>query len=289
MFFWNKLRKWKGKALKKNSFCSRAAKKKIFQGLMAGFLVLPGGGVMPAGSEVSPWPAGKKAAVSLTYDDALDSQIRNALPQLDRYGLRATFFLSGSREKLESQKEKWFEAFQAGHELAAHTLIHPCDRSFSFVQPGKALQDYDRVRMAEELDENVVVLRALGARGPFSFAYPCGQTFIGEKKESYVPLVMERFVAARGVSPALIDPFAAPWENLPSVDGAKPFEELWRWVSSARENGKWVVFFFHGVGGDYLACDVKEHERFLQRLQKEKEIWTAPFGEIVEYLKNRKP
>ena len=30
------------------------------------------------------WPDGRKAAVSLAYDDALDSQLDNALPVLDR-------------------------------------------------------------------------------------------------------------------------------------------------------------------------------------------------------------
>src|SRR4051812_24404914 len=41
------------------------------------------------------WPSGAEAAVSLTYDDALGSQLRYALPVLDAAGIKATFFLSG--------------------------------------------------------------------------------------------------------------------------------------------------------------------------------------------------
>ena len=40
-----------------------------------------------------PWPNGARAAVSLTYDDGLNSQLDCALPQLEAAGFRATFFL----------------------------------------------------------------------------------------------------------------------------------------------------------------------------------------------------
>ena len=39
------------------------------------------------------WPEGRKAAVSLAYDDALDSQLDNAIPALDRHGLKGIFYL----------------------------------------------------------------------------------------------------------------------------------------------------------------------------------------------------
>ena len=38
------------------------------------------------------WPNGAVAAVSLTYDDALASQPKYAVPVLDRYGLKANDF-----------------------------------------------------------------------------------------------------------------------------------------------------------------------------------------------------
>ena len=37
---------------------------------------------LPAPAQ-TPWPAGKTAAIVLTYDDALDSQLDVAIPQLD--------------------------------------------------------------------------------------------------------------------------------------------------------------------------------------------------------------
>jgi peptidoglycan/xylan/chitin deacetylase (PgdA/CDA1 family) len=38
------------------------------------------------------WPAGHRGAVSLSYDDGLDSQLDLAVPALERHGFRGTFF-----------------------------------------------------------------------------------------------------------------------------------------------------------------------------------------------------
>ena len=49
------------------------------------------------------WPDGRKAAVSLAYDDALDSQLDNALPALDRHGLKASFYLTLAADTLRTR------------------------------------------------------------------------------------------------------------------------------------------------------------------------------------------
>ena len=49
------------------------------------------------------WPGGARAAVSLTYDDAVPSQ-RDAAEELARAGLRGTFFLTGTAPDL---RERW--------------------------------------------------------------------------------------------------------------------------------------------------------------------------------------
>ena len=49
-------------------------------------LALAAGGWLAAEAQAQgfSWPEGRKAAVSLSYDDALDSQLDNAIPALDR-------------------------------------------------------------------------------------------------------------------------------------------------------------------------------------------------------------
>src|ERR1700750_2375559 len=70
------------------------------------------------------WPDHKKAVIILTYDDALHSQLNVAIPQLDSAGLKGTFFLTGD---INAQTiPQWRKANKKGHELANHTVFHPC-------------------------------------------------------------------------------------------------------------------------------------------------------------------
>lgn len=148
------------------------------------------------------WPGAARAAVSLTYDDAVPTQRTNAARQLAECGLPGTFFLTGTAPDLEARRSEWVKLRAAGHELASHTMHHPCDCSHAWVPRGYTVQDYDLPRMQAELDETLALLAGLGAPAPHTFAYPCGETSVGKVPQSYVGLVAERFLAARGLSPA---------------------------------------------------------------------------------------
>jgi peptidoglycan/xylan/chitin deacetylase (PgdA/CDA1 family) len=59
------------------------------------------------------WPDGKKMALSLTFDDARLSQVDKGIPLLDKYGVKATFYVSpGSMIK---RSDKWRMAVLNGH------------------------------------------------------------------------------------------------------------------------------------------------------------------------------
>ena len=74
------------------------------------------------------WPEGHRAAVSLTYDDAIAaSDLDVAIPHLDRARLRATFFLMGKAMSV-ADVPRWRAAAASGHELGNHTVNHPCMR-----------------------------------------------------------------------------------------------------------------------------------------------------------------
>jgi len=235
------------------------------------------------------WPNGAHAAVSLTYDDAIQSQIQNAVPALAKHQLVATFFLTGTSPYLQSNPNVYKGLVSAGHELGSHTMNHPCDRAQPWVQPGFGLQDYDLPRMQKELADNVQQLRDLGQKEPFSFAYPCGFTWLGENHESYVKLVAPLFVAARGVRPAVIDPSSEDLTNLPSAMGNSSGADLVSWVERAAAQNGWIVFTFHGVAGDYLPVTAEAHESLLAYLDAHKStIWTERFGAIASYVKTRR-
>jgi peptidoglycan/xylan/chitin deacetylase (PgdA/CDA1 family) len=232
------------------------------------------------------WPHGARAAVALTYDDAIPSQLTNAVPALAKHGLLATFFITGSSPTLEAAPAAFRELVKAGHELGSHTIHHPCDRALGFPKPGCALQDYDQARMAAELADSVQLLRELGQSQPFSFAYPCGSTWLGETHESYVPSVARLFLAARGVTPRVADPARVSLSEVPSAMGNTNAGDLISWVERALAGGGWIVFTFHGVAGDHLAVSADAHEALLSYLEQRKSsVWTERFGTIAEYVR----
>ncbi|OYW18655.1 MAG: chitooligosaccharide deacetylase, partial [Sphingobacteriales bacterium 12-47-4] len=72
-----------------------------------------------------PWQ-GKKCAVVITYDDAIDQHLDNALPVLDSLGLKATFYVTAFSPSVQNRMEEWRAMATKGHELGNHTLYHPC-------------------------------------------------------------------------------------------------------------------------------------------------------------------
>lgn len=265
------------------------------------------------GSRPFAWPEGKRAAVSLTYDDGLDGQLKHAVPSLEERGLRGTFFLASfpgldhawSLPNLISELTPRHLAWQAvagrGHELGSHTIHHPCASNGSNFRP----EDYDQARMAEELDATISRLERLGGRAPFSFAYPCAGDRVGiAGGESYEPLVAARFFAARSSAVGVQRPEAVDLHRVSQKFGetsGATGEELIDFARAALQNEGWAVFTFHGVGPEatdcnihgfdldacalnYLTTESEEHERLLDYLIEQDEIWVAPFGEVARHL-----
>jgi peptidoglycan/xylan/chitin deacetylase (PgdA/CDA1 family) len=217
------------------------------------------------------WPDGAKAAVSLTYDDALGSQLEFALPVLEQRGLAATFFLSGPN------MARFAGLAHGRHELASHTLKHPCNAELAAL---------DSNQMAAELDAGIAAVRALGGPKELSFAYPCGETRLNGAV-SYVPLVRERFVAARGVVPDVADPEHVDLFEVPAMfpptssDGS----DVVAFIEHAQRSEGWAVVGVHGVTaqGEYLQLSQAAHDRITSYLAAHRaEVWTAPFGQVAK-------
>ena len=195
------------------------------------------------------WPKGKHGAVSVTFDDARFSQIDTGLPILDKYGVKATFYVSIS--SLEKRLDAWKKAAANGHEIGNHSLTHPCSGNFSFARK-KALENYTIDQMRYELEEsNIIIERLLNVR-PVSYAYPCGQKFVGrgQNLKSYAPLVAEKFLSGRGwMDEWSNDPAFCDMAQLMGVElDGKDFEQVKQWIDKTTANGGWLVFCGHDIG-----------------------------------------
>lgn len=206
-----------------------------------------------AGKSVSstrfPWPEGKRAAICLTFDDARPSQVDVGVPILNECGLRATFFVSPQR--VPERLNAWKLAVVAGHEIGNHSMRHPCTGNFPWSRD-KALEEYTLTQMARELDQaSAEIEKLLGVR-TVTFAYPCGQKFVGrgKKARSYVPVVAKRFAAGRGWrDESLNDPaFCDPAQLMAMELDGLTFEQLKTLVDAAVEQGAWLVLAGHEIG-----------------------------------------
>ena len=232
---------------------------------------------------------GRKCAVALTYDDAMPVHLDNAIPILDSLGLKATFYLSGYFPGLTKNISRWKSVAANGHELGNHTLFHPCIGNTpgrEWVNPTYDLSKYSVQRISDEIRMTNVLLNTLDGKTARTFAYPCGDTKIGDV-EYYQP-VKGDFVAARGTTSEMKKITEINFANVGSYAiSGQSGEELINIVKQAQVTNSMVVFLFHGVGGGHsLNVTLPEHAKLLRYLKKHTaDIWTAPFIELVQYAK----
>lgn len=238
-----------------------------------------------------PWPEGKRAAVSLTFDDGRPSQIDAGLPLLEKLGVRATFFvLPGNVEK---RLDGWKRAVRLGHEIGNHSLTHPCTASSAFSR-ANALEDYDLDRIARDIDAAQQAIRRMLGVAPASFAYPCGQSFVGRgaAARSYVPLVAERLVLGRGYMGEAANDAAvfdlAQAMGTPFDDMAP--EDALRLVEAAARDGRWIIFVGHGIGPrKFQSVDASTIEAIARYARDPAHgIWLDTAGAVARWIQLRR-
>ena len=238
----------------------------------------------------NPWN-GKKCAVVLTYDDALNVHLDNAIPLLDSLGFKGTFYLSGYFPGCRDRLSEWRTAGENGHELANHSLFHPCTGGIpgrDWVKPDYDLSTYTMQRLLDELRMTNTLLESLNGRSPRTFAYPCGDTNVGD--QSYIENIKKDFVSARGVKKEMVRIDSVDLYNVPSYGiNGETGEQLVALVKEAMEDNALLVFLFHGVGGEHnLNVSLESHRELLNFLKaNEKDVWVAPFVEATDFVRRR--
>jgi len=235
------------------------------------------------------WPEGKRIALSLTFDDARLSQPDKGIPLLNKYKVKATFYMSP--ENMIQRVDKWKEAISMGHEIGNHSILHPCSGNFDWSR-SRALEDYDLLRMSRELDSaSILINRYLGIE-PVSFAYPCGQTYVGRGKEteSYVPLVATMFETGRTwLGEASNDPVYCDMAQLSSAElDGKTFQEILKLFEGSA--GKWLILAGHetDVGGVQTSRLATIEEICKYASDPANGIWIANVHDIAQYINSKR-
>ena len=242
-----------------------------------------------SGQPAFAWPNGARAAVSLAYDDALDSQLDNALPVLNRYGIKGSFYLTLSNPAVAKRMPAWRAAAHTGHELGNHTLFHQCARSKpdrDWVEPHRNLDTTTVEQMRDQVLLANTMLEAMDGRKERTFTVPCGDTMAGGR--DYLAAVRPSFVGIKvgngsGVIDAMstLDPLAVPVAAPVGLTG----KQLIAIVQRAAGQGTMVNFTFHGIGGDYLSVSAQAHEELVRYLADNRQlVWTDTFINIMKHV-----
>lgn len=227
------------------------------------------------------WPNGAKVAISLSYDDALNSQLDHAIPALNNHGINASFYLTLASPVLRERMDEWRAAAAAGHELGNHSIYHGC----SAEGPDRAWVaehlDLDK-RTLEELQGEIIMantmLFAIDGEERRTFTPPCIDELAGG--ENYVNAVAPLFVAVKGRDEGMAD--GTHYLFFPAgVSGS----ELIQLVEQHAQQGNLLNILFHGVGGDHAAVSVEAHEELLQYLVANRDdFWVDTYINIMTYV-----
>lgn len=221
------------------------------------------------------WPNGNKIAISLSYDDALNSQLNNALPALNKRGFKASFYVVPLSDAFKDRIEEWRQLAQQGHELGNHSLFHACLSSKpgrDWVQPSNALDDKTVQAMVNEITVASTMLTAIDGHTEHTFTPPCFDQMV--KDGNYVEAVKEQFLGVK----SLEDP------NFTALIGPSDISsaEIIAFIEKQPANIKLINVLFHGVGGDHLVTSTEEHAKFLDYLLANKDkYWVDTYRNIM--------
>lgn len=238
------------------------------------------------------WPNKALAAVSLSYDDALDSQLDNAIPTLDKHGFKGSFYLTLSSPAFKTRKNEWQRVAEHGHELGNHTINHACRKSLpnrDWVAPTNNLDTITVAQIVIEIKAANKILKELDKKNIRTFTVPCTDNLA--KGEDYLEVISPLFVGIKssvGEIPKSMQNVDIKRINVISAESLTA-QQLIALVKEAASHGTMINFTFHGIGGDHLSITSEAHESLLNFLEKNKsDYWVDTFRNISLYIAKQK-
>ena len=233
-----------------------------------------------ADPQIAKWYQDKKAAISLRFDDAMESHVAFVIPTLNQHGLKGTFMVNPGRSVYQRHQSFWEQEVPGmGHHLGNHTLHH---------------EGADSVQEADfEIGE---VSRLIWQLYPDSspllaFASGGGEKWGGKDWEdadkAYKDLVQKYH---------LIDLYDGTHPSK-AVRSSHTEEDLCQVIETALAAKAYQPFHFHHIGNHRIKDRIHAIRygssgtvpeslflNFIECLLAERDnIWIAPIADIVKY------
>lgn len=216
----------------------------------------------------------RPAAISYTFDDGLRDQYTLAVPMLNEFGFKGTFFIVpgttaetvGEAERKMKGKRAWGsicwselrEMAAQGHEIGNHSWSH---KSLPQLTPAEVVAEISKAR--EEIGKRL-------GKAPLTLAFPFNQSTPEIQR-----VALESHVACR--------------LRQHGTGGASTVEALNRWADRQVLEKSWGVVMLHAIQEGFAAFSDPEVFRGHLRYVKSRKdaIWVETFATVARYEKER--
>jgi len=229
--------------------------------------------------EISKWYNNYDCAISLRFDDNLESHVEYVIPLLNEYGFKSTFMINPGRNYSE-YKDFWENQLpQMGHRWGNHTWHHEGAKN-----PEEAEFEIGEVsKLIWQLYPNESKLNVFASGG--------GEEWGGEPWEKALP-VYEEIVKEY----YLIDLYDGHHPNI-DLNSDYSMKEIKSIINETISKQKYQAFSFHKIGSKSLVDYARkiitgynytfEEEQLLEMIKylnsKRENIWIAPIIQIIKY------
>jgi peptidoglycan/xylan/chitin deacetylase (PgdA/CDA1 family) len=177
-----------------------------------------------------------RALVSVTFDDGWASQYQNALPILNKYGIKATFYIiSGEMNDTPDYMStaQIQNLYSQGMEIGSHTITHT------------DLTGVSQSKLIQEMSQSQIALQnAIGAP-VVNFAYP-----YGAYNANTVSAGQQYYQSQRTVNQGYNskDNLNLTQLKIYEVDSNIPPAQVQEWIQGAIDQKSWLILVYHEVG-----------------------------------------
>lgn len=221
----------------------------------------------PGTTRIAQWKDDKKSPFMLMFDDGCPSQVINAVPELKKRGLAATFYNFPAAGHYQGNKAFWETTVPAmpGVAYGNHTINH---KGFTSVEHAEK----------EIADANAVIMRLFPGKSPrlISYADPGGvkNAISGAEIDAILAknnLVRRPEFGGHGGGVA----FHTAGDVLAAVDRA-----------IGKGTPEYIIF--HGVGGDWIVFPQAEFTQLLDGLEARRDaLWITDTLSVHKYETTR--
>lgn len=217
--------------------------------------------------QIAQFDGGRKAALSLTFDDGSLEHYTLVAPELEKNGLRGTFYVCGSFFNIDGTKKNsltWEMArdmIGRGHEIGNHSWSHP------------DLTEVDDSTLFREVKLNdEVITDSTGVRPP-TFGYP-----YGAYDDRVLACCLEDRVGSR-----------KGYRSLGQSKHHMTPEKMEAMLEETIAAGGWLVTVTHGITKGYDIWEEPDQlwEIFARIAALDDTLWTAPMRDVAAYVAER--